>query len=330
MNIVFFGTPEFATTFLAALHADEDISVAAVVCQSDKPVGRKQVMTAPPTKMFAIEHGIPVLQPEKKGDILFLLKSAFSHPEHSEGSLEDIDAFVIVAYGTIIPQEVLDIPKYGSINVHPSLLPKYRGPSPIQSAILNQDLETGISIMLIDSQMDHGPILNQLRVSLKGSEDAETLQTHVGELGAPLLVRTLKEYVAGNIEPKEQDHEAATYCKLLNKEDGNIDWTQSAEAIDAQVRAYRPWPGTYTILDGKILKIHQVSRLHNPLPHPERAERVEGSLTPGEIQIANNHLYIGTGSTPLEVLELQPEGRPRMTAQAFLNGNTDVNGKRFT
>ena len=305
MNIVFFGTPDFATTFLAALHADKDISVQAVVCQPDKPAGRKQTITPPSTKIFAQDQNIPVLQPEKKKDLLPALKN-----------LGNIDAFVIVAYGMIIPQAVLDIPEHGSINVHPSLLPKYRGPSPIQAAIANQNDKTGISIMLIDDQMDHGPILAQTPMSIEATDDSESMMKKAGDIGAPLLVETMKNYVAGNVTPQEQDHDAATYCKMIKKEDGLIDWTRPAKEIDAQIRAYRPWPGTFTKLDGKLFKIHVAKLVNEDL-----------DLKPGEIKVLDNHLLVGTGSVPLELFQVQIEGKGRQFAANFLNGHSDLDGK---
>jgi len=309
MKIVFFGTPDFANEFLKALHADEDIFVSAVVCQPDKPVGRKKEMTAPATKLFAVKNNIPVIQPEKKKDIL---------PELQAVLKEDIDLFVIVAYGKIIPQIVLDIPKMGSVNVHPSLLPKYRGPSPLQSAIKNQDTKTGISIMLIDDEMDHGPILKQTTFALKGSETTESLGKTVVELGGPLLVETLKGYVAGKIKAEPQDHDKASYCKMIEKEDGRIDWTKSAEEIFAQLRSYTPWPGVFTSLDGKTIKIHTIA-----------VDQEKAELKPGEILIEEKRLFIGTSTNAIEIFQIQPEGKPRMFTPNFLNGHPELNGKQF-
>jgi methionyl-tRNA formyltransferase len=309
MKIVFFGTPDFANEFLKALHADEDIFVSAVVCQPDKPVGRKKELTAPATKLFAQEQEIPVIQPEKKKDILPELKKVLDG---------DIDAFVIVAYGKIIPQSVLDIPKKGSVNVHPSLLPKYRGPSPLQAAIKNQDAETGISIMLIDEEMDHGPILRQLTFQLKGSETFKSLSEEVAKLGGPLLVKTLKSYVAGDIEPTAQDDNKASYCKMIQKADGQIDWDNSAKEIYAQLRAYTPWPGIFTSLDGKTIKIHTIAVTED-----------KKNLTPGEILVEEKQLFVGTGTEPIEIFQIQPEGKSRMFTPNFLNGHLDLHGKFF-
>ena len=205
MKIVFFGTPDFAKDFLVALHADEEIFVSAVVAQPDKPVGRKQILSAPPTKVFAEENNIPILQPEKLKDLNLI----------DQLSKLDADVFVIVAYGKIIPQKILDLPKLGNINVHPSKLPKYRGPSPLQATIASGDKETAISVMMIDDKMDHGPLLCQQPITVNDDDDSESLRARVAELGAPLLVETLKKFVAGEINPEEQNHDEATFCKLL-------------------------------------------------------------------------------------------------------------------
>ncbi|MFH1712119.1 MAG: methionyl-tRNA formyltransferase [Patescibacteria group bacterium] len=308
MKIVFFGTPEFAQHFLTKLHEDEEIFVSAIVCQPDKPVGRKKEITSPATKVFALEHNIPVLQPEnlkKDKNIVDDLKAL------------DADAFVIVAYGKIIPQEILNIPKLGNINVHPSLLPKYRGPSPIQSAIANGDNESGVSIMLIDEEMDHGPILAQITIKFDKTETPESFRQKVVDIGAPLLVETIKNF--DKITPQEQDHNAATFCKLLTREDGIINWLDPAEKIEAMIRGYSPWPGTSTKLDNKTLKIIR-ARVGVWRAKP---------LLPGEIKIHDHQLFVGTGTSALEILELQPEGKQKMTAQAFINGNKEINGKEL-
>ncbi|MEA3272416.1 MAG: methionyl-tRNA formyltransferase [Patescibacteria group bacterium] len=165
------------------------------------------------------------------------------------------DIAVVAAYGHIIPKKILEIPKFGFLNIHPSLLPKYRGPSPIQNAILNGDKETGVSIMLLDKKMDSGPILAQKKVKINENETYETLRNRLAEIGAKLLIKTLLDYVSGKIKPKPQNHKKATYTKLLKREDGKIDWSKPAEEIERMVRAYHPWPGTWTELNGKRLKI---------------------------------------------------------------------------
>lgn len=307
INVVFFGTPTFAKHFLESLQRDGEIFVSAVVAQPDKPVGRKKILTAPPTKEFALEHDIPVLQPAKLRDEAFQKQLTDLKP----------DLFVIVAYGKIIPEEVLTIPARGAINVHPSLLPKYRGPSPVQSAIAAQEKETGVSIMLIDKEMDHGPILAQERMVIDATDDTESLLEKAASISAPLLLDSIKRYMDGSLTPSEQDHAAATFCKLIDKEDGKVDWNESAEAIEAKSRAYRPWPGIFTTWNGKMLKLLSVL----PLTKGE----LEGvSLAPGKVRVQNARILIGTSTSPIEVLEIQPEGKASMTASAFLNGNKEI------
>lgn len=306
IKAVFFGTPEFSQKFLEALNDDGDIFVSAVVAQPDQPVGRKKVMTAPPTIEFAKENGIPYFQPTKLRE------------EDFKKHLQDLepDVFVIVAYGRIIPLDVLEIPKHGAINVHPSLLPKFRGPSPIQAAISAQQEQTGVSIMLIDELMDHGPLLAQENMTIDGEDDSESMMKKAVEIGAPLLVETIKKHVAGEIEPQPQNHDDATYCRLIKKTDGEIDWNETAEEIEAKSRAYRPWPGIFTTWNGKKLKLLRVT-----IP----TEAME-SLEPGQVRIAENRLFIGTTSLTLEVLEIQPEGKSAMNAKAFINGNGEIDG----
>jgi len=309
MNIVFFGTPDFAAEFLSALYADGQISVVAVVAQPDKPVGRKQVLTPPPTKTLAVLHTIPVFQPASLKDETFADQLRALKP----------DVCVIVAYGKIIPQTILDIPVHGNINVHPSKLPMYRGPSPLQAAIAAGDMETAVSIMLIDDKMDHGPILAQETIQMTPTETPETLREKVVGVGAPLLVETVKQFVAGKVTPTPQNHENATFCKLLTKDDGKIDWTQPAEIIERKVRAYTPWPGTWTHIDGVTYKIHQVA-----IDQEIRSML----LGPGDVKILDKILLIGSGSTPIRIEEIQPEGKARMDVKSFINGNAGIDGAR--
>lgn len=307
IKTVFFGTPEFASKFLESLHADEDISVDAVVCQPDKPVGRKKIITAPATKNFAAENDIDVLQPEslRSAEIADQLRKI------------NADLFVIIAYGKIIPQEILDIPKQGCVNVHPSLLPKYRGPSPIQSAILNQESETAVTVMLIDEKMDHGPILAQKSISINANETSTSLRGKVVEIGKPLLIETVKKYADGKIEPQEQNHDEATFCKMLEKADAKIDWNTSAEDIYAKHRAFFEWPGVYTIAERgdneSKLKLHDISISMQ-------------TIEPGRIAFEENRMFIGTSTKAIEIYKIQPEGGQTMPADAFMRGRPELNG----
>lgn len=299
MKIVFFGTPQFSADFLQGLLNEPSFDIAGVICQPDEPLGRKKILTPPPTKQLAATHNIPVFQPTKLKDDAFI---------ESLRTLQ-ADAFVVVAYGRIIPQIILDLPKLGVINVHPSLLPKYRGPSPMQSAIAAGETETGISIMLLDALMDHGPILAQTKLPITPTTTSESLMATVVDLGVPLLIDTLKKLESGKITPIEQEHTAATICSLLSRTDGLIDWTQPAHLIDAKIRGLNPWPGTSTA----NLKIFSVLISNRTLP-------------PGQILIDNTQLFIGTGTQALEILELQPNTGKRMPATAFISGHHDLNG----
>jgi len=280
-KIVFFGTPEFGTIILEGL-IKANYKPFLVITAPDKPVGRKQILTPPPVKSLIMEHeawNIPILQPEK-------LDSSF---KFQVSGLKP-DLIVVAAYGQILPQEILEIPKYGCLNVHPSLLPKYRGPSPIQYTILNGDKETGLTIILMDEKIDHGPILAKREWEILNSKITyEELHNKLADLGAKLLVETIPKWIKGEIKPAPQDETRATYTKILKKEDGKIDWEKSAEEIERQVRAFTPWPGTYTIYKGKRLKIL-------------------------EAETSNNQLIIK---------EVQLEGKKAMNFEEFLMGHPD-------
>jgi methionyl-tRNA formyltransferase len=302
-RIVFFGgTPLLSLPCLQALVEDGDIEVAAVVLQPDRPIGRRKELIPTPVKQYARKMDIPVLQPAKlKGNEVFL------------HALADIDpvVFVIVAYGRIIPQAILDLAPKGSLNVHPSLLPKYRGPSPVNAAIAAGDDETGVSIMLVDDKMDHGPLLAQQTIPLSKTSTTPDILSKSGTIGAPLLLSCLKSYLSGEIIPWEQTHDEATICKMLSREDGRIDWNDAAEFIDQKRRAYMPWPGIFTTIshDGqeKLLKLHAF-------------EISDRKIAPSSIEIIEGELYIGTASLALQISELQPEGKSKMEVEAFLNG----------
>jgi len=300
MKAVYFGTPDFAVPFLHALHEDPEIKLAAVVTQPDKPVGRKQILTPSSVKSYALKQSIPII-----------------HNLHEVEALT-ADVFVVVAFGKILKQAVLDVPRLGTVNVHPSILPKFRGPSPLQSTIAAQEEKTGISIMLIDEKMDHGPILAQETLKIDERETSESLRKKITDLGPALLINTLKNYAAGKIEPKKQDHDAATYCKLLKREDGVIDWSDPAEAIDAKIRAYNPWPSTSTTWnrDGKEVKIKILEA------QPTNVDR----LDPGVVGIQDSKLFVGAGTTSLEILKLQIAGKPQVDTTTFLNGYADIDG----
>ncbi len=307
MNIVFFGTPEFSCEFLNALSKDKDIHISAVITQPDKPVGRKKIMTPSPVKVLSRENNIPVFTPKNLKDTDFIEQLTSLKP----------DLFIIVAYGKILPKSILDIPMYGNINVHPSLLPKYRGPSPVQSAIAAGERQTGVSIMLIDEKMDHGPILAQKTIKISSTDDTESLLRKSSDIGAPMLIESIKQLISGDLTPTKQEHDKATFCKLIKKEDGRIDWNESAAIIYAKSRAYTPWPGIYTNWSGKTLKLHSI------MISDESITNVE----PGKIVIEGGKVFIGTSTQPIEVLELQLEGKKRMPAKAFISGHSEIDSQ---
>lgn len=303
-KVVFFGTSEFAVPSLSRLAASGLFEIAAVVTQPDKPAGRKQKPLPSPVKREAEAMDIPVLQPAELTPGLF----------HRRG--KESDLFVVVAYGKIIPQSILVLPRFGTINVHPSLLPRYRGPSPIQTALLHGDEKTGVTVMLIDEKMDHGPILVQSPGCTIEMEDTYvTLSQRLAETGADLLINGAAGYLAEIIKPQPQDHTKATYTKLIKKEDGQIEWTRIAQEIYNQWRAFIPWPGVYTLFEKKRIKIIRC----------KVSELPDGSIKPGGLPgtflAASSRLFAVCGKqTALEILEIQPEGKKILTAGEFIAG----------
>ncbi len=300
LKIVFAGTPEFAVPFVQHLFEDVNFEVVGILTAPDRPVGRKQVLTAPAVKMWAQQHNIPVLQPEKLRGNTETLEQLQSF---------QADFLVVVAYGKILPQEILSSATIGATNVHPSLLPKHRGASPIQSAILEGDTETGVTIMQMDAELDHGPILAQQTIALNGTETAETLRIQSERVGSPLLVDTLKKLAHGEITPKEQDHNQATFCRTLTKEEARIDWAQSAQIISQKIRGYYPWPTAWTMLGDKRVKIFPPIQIINT----KNGE-------PGSIRAIDEKVYITCGDGSLELSEIQIEGGSRMPAIEVVRG----------
>lgn len=244
LRLLFFGTPDFSVPSLQKLHADA-WDIIGVVTQPDKPVGRKQIMTPSPVKITAKELGLAVFELES-------LKT-----EEAKKLITDLqpDVIVVVAYGNIIPPWLLSLPQFGCINIHPSLLPKYRGATPLQAPILNGDVETGVTVMLMDEELDHGPILANVQFPMTNDQTGATLSKVLSEVGAELLAKTLPGYLEGTIVAREQDHVQATFTKILTRDDGRIDWKKPAIEIERMVRAYNPWPGTWTMHGEKRLKI---------------------------------------------------------------------------
>lgn len=300
------GTPEFALPSLEKL-IEEKYDICAVFTKPDKPQGRKRVITPPPVKVFAQEHGLQVFQPEKLKirETYDLIKSL------------NPDAIVVVAYGKILPKNIIDMPKYGCINVHGSLLPRYRGAAPIQWSIINGDKVTGISTMFMDEGLDTGDILLQSKVSINGDETSEELKKRLSVIGADLLIKTLKELENGTLERIKQDDSQATLSPPLDKITGDIDWQKTAQEIHNLVRGSNPWPIAHTLLRGKNFKIYKT-----------RVSTYR-SYYPGKV-ISTDPLIVGCGNnTSLELLEVQIEGKKRMTASDFSRGYRLTNKTTF-
>jgi len=305
-NLIFIGTPDFSVPTLQALISDERFSVSTVITAPDAKVGRKQIVTAPPVKVIAEKNNIPVLQPKNIKSLPLALR---------EGGLGvKVDAIVTIAYGQIIPQEILDIPKFGCLNLHASLLPKYRGASPIQSAILNNEKETGVTLMKMDKGMDTGDIITQEKISIDSRETGESLHNKLSELSANVLKKYLVDYLEEKLKPVAQDNSQATIAKKLTRDSGKIDWNKSAEEVECMVRAYYPWPGTHTSWNNKTLKIIKVDLLK------------QKNHQTGEIFLENNQLAIQCKTNALLINQLQLEGKKVMTAKEFLTGNKDIVG----
>ncbi len=299
MRIVFMGTPEFSVPVLEAL-VKEGHEVVGVVTQPDKPKGRGKAVLMPPVKEKALEYGLSVYQPAKVRDAGFV--------EVLKGLNPDI--MVVVAFGQILPKSVLDIPPFGCVNIHASLLPRYRGAAPIQWVIIDGEQETGITTMMMDSGLDTGDMLEKTIVPIAPDETGDSLHDKLKEAGASLILSTLKKIEAGIITRIPQTDEGTCYARMLTKNMGKIDWTMEAAAIERLVRGLNSWPGTYTTWKGRTLKIWKVQVLE---------EDCDGAC--GEVVRADkNSLLVKTGKGILSLLEVQPEGKKRMAADAFLRG----------
>ena len=297
MRIVFMGTPDFAVPVLSRL-AEAGHEIAAVYSQPDRPAGRGRRLVETPTKRFAGEYRIEVRQPS----------SLRSEAECAGLASLSPEVVVVAAYGLFLPPEALEIPPLGCLNIHPSLLPRYRGPSPVVSAILNGDDETGVTIMKLDEGMDSGPLLAQAKVQLGSRETGTELTRRLFDIGADLLVDTLPGWASGDIPAVPQEESRATFTTLVKKEDGEIDWTHDAVRTARMVRAYEQWPGTFTHWDGKLLKILG-------------ATFTTGHAPPGHVVgLDGDGIGIGTGDGFLSVDRLQIEGRRPSDAQDFVRG----------
>ncbi len=298
LRIVFFGTPEFAVPSLRALLSSAE-HVVGVVCQPDRPAGRGQRVAIPPVKTVALEAGVAVLQPDKPRAPEFLDALRARAP----------DLIVVAAYGRILPGSVLECPRHGCINVHASLLPKYRGAAPIQWAILRGEERTGVTIMQMNERMDAGDILLQRDTTIGPDESYGELQARLARLGATALLDALAHLRAGTLVARAQEDAEATLAPMINKEDGRIDWTQPATATARKVRAFNPWPSAITHLGGKLLKVH---RAH--------VSRIPAAQPPGTVTAIHDGIAVATGDATLVLDEVQLAGRKRLTAVEFARG----------
>jgi methionyl-tRNA formyltransferase len=276
--------------------------VVGVITQPDREKGRGRKMVISPIKELALQHGLTVLQPEKVKEEAFQDALSGLQP----------DLFVVVAYGQILPKPVLNIPKYGAVNVHASLLPGYRGAAPIAWAILKGEKVTGVTTMVMDEGMDTGDILLQTEVPIGDEETCENLHDRLGSLGAQLLLKTLEKMEAGNIRPIPQDHSKATYAPPLKKEDGHIDWRKGAAEIDRQVRAFNPWPGAFTKWGDRLLKIYR----------GEIRERTPAGKPGAVVWVGSDFIEVEAGKDSYLIEEIQLEGRKKMTIRDFLSGHS--------
>ena len=312
MRILFFGTPGFAVPVLEAL-LDAGQEVVAVATQPDRPSGRGRATGAPPVKQAAEAMGLPVVQPSSWRGEEAVGRVAAMAPE----------AMVVAAYGRLLPPALLRVPPLGILNIHPSLLPRHRGPSPVAAAVLAGEEMTGVSVMLIDEGMDTGPVLAQVEESIRPEDTAETLTDRLFRRGASLLAETLGPWARGEIRPQPQDHARATYTRPLRKEDGEVDFREPTERLWRQVRAYTPWPGTHTTWEGRRLKLVEVA----PVPASDVTAR------PGEVvslpPSGPAAVGVGAGDGVLGLLRVQIEGRKPVAARDFLAGHASFVGARL-
>lgn len=296
-RIIFMGTPEFACPTLQIL-IERGENILAVVTQPDRPKGRGQKMTPPPVKSLATRHNIPVFQPTRVRDSAFVDTIRNLAP----------DLIVVVAFGQILPKTLLDIPPLGCVNVHSSLLPRYRGAAPLNWCIINGESETGVTTMLMDQGLDTGPILLKRSTTIDENEDIVSLHDRMAIMGARLLAETVDELTAGRIKPQAQDDSESCYAPLLSKENGIIDWQRSAREIHNQIRGLSVWPGAYTTLGDQTLKLY-------------RTLIGEGDGTPGTVlRSSRGELEVACGSGSLHIRELQLAGKKRMDVASFLAG----------
>lgn len=310
MKVLFMGTPDFASNILENI-IKENYHVIGVITQPDKQKGRGKTISFSPVKEVALANGIPVYQPLKVREKENILLIKELNP----------DIIIVAAFGQILPKDLLEIPKYGCINVHASLLPKYRGAAPIQYAIINGEEKTGITIMYMDVGLDTGDIISQESLIIEKNETGGSLFNKMSKLGSNLLLRTLKNIEKGTASRIAQDESKSTYVKMINKDMGNIDFNDSAIQIERLIRALNPWPSAYTYIDGKMLKIWESEVVELDLEE----EYEIGTI----VKLEKDSIIIKTGEKYLAIKELQLEGKKRMGVNSFLRGNQLSVGRQF-
>ncbi|NLJ89512.1 MAG: methionyl-tRNA formyltransferase [Clostridiales bacterium] len=306
MNIIFMGTPDLAATVFEKL-IESDHNILAAVTQPDRPVGRGKKIKYSPVKELALEHNIPVLQPIKAREEDFIKELENYNP----------DLIVVAAYGQILPESILNLPKYGCINVHTSLLPKYRGASPIQWAIMNGDEKTGVTIMHMEASLDTGDIIIQEEVIIDKKETAATLHDKLAICGGNLLLEAIKLLEEGRAPRIKQDDSKATYVKTIDKSEGSIDFSEPAQVIERKIRGLNPWPSAYTFLKGQNLKVWEAQVLREDEARLSSKEAIPGQI----IDVSDKGLIVKTGDGYLNLLEIQLAGKKRMKVADFLRGN---------
>lgn len=304
-RIVFMGTPDFAVPSLEACTKLGE--VVLVVTQPDKPKGRGQELTAPPVKQWALAHGLPVKQPEK-------LKATRFHEELVPLAP---DVVVVAAYGKILPPELLAVPRHGCVNVHGSLLPRWRGAAPIQRAVASGDATSGVCLMVMEAGLDTGPVFARQEIPIEPTDTGGSMHDKLAKLGAEALLAELPAFLAGERPPVPQDHAKATVAPMLKKEEGALDFTQPARALECRLRGFTPWPGAYTRLNGKLLKVLE-------------ARVAEGKGTPAEVLAASaDGIEVACGEGSLVLTEVLPEGKRAMSAAQFLSGRPLAKGSKL-
>ncbi len=299
MKIIFFGTSEFAVPILEALNNSDNFDIGLVVVEPSKPAGRKKELLLSPVHSLCREEDLDLFPPKtlKDSEVQKIIKDVKA------------DIFIVVSYGKIIPSQVFNLPKHKTINVHPSLLPKYRGPSPIQSTLLSGDRETGVTLIQIDEEVDRGPIVSQEKINIKDNDTFLDLEDKLSQLGAEMILRDLPKYVSGGMGLIKQNHKEATFTEKIKKEDGEIDWNNSAQDIYNKWRAFIRWPGVYTVINNTRFNLKKV----------RIAKNIRGKVK-GEMFSEDKRLFRGCADGVIEIEEIQPEGKSAMDATSFING----------